>query len=311
MITDIPTPEDFERSGKHFLHTGWEKANELLDSVDSFANKSEESPSDITGYWAAVQSQLSMSLALVQQGIEQLLKARVADVSPFLLIVANPRDWPQGSQKGDIAFADFRTIDAQDLIRVHDTVVPSKLSERFKQRFDHMRRLRNSIFHTIDKRITVAASQILEATLEGCATLLPGQSWPAIRREHLAAEPVFALVPDEDNAVTYLMNRELETVVKSLSPAFVKEYLAFDTKQRRYLCYPCTVERPKWGDDDTRLALLQPNTAKSSALYCIACDRAFEVRRVACTNPDCKGNVIETEGNTCCSCGEVQDHVSK
>jgi hypothetical protein len=304
MITDIPTPSEFERSGKDFLHMGWEQAYGFLQTVKDFADPT--ASSDVESFTAAAQSQLSKSLALVQQGIEQLLKARIADVSPFLLIGASPRDWPQG----DVAFADFRTIDSQDLVRVHDTVAQSKLSDEFKQRFEQMRRLRNSIFHTVDKRIAVAATQILEVILEACASLLAGESWPGIRRDYLENDPVLMLVPDEDDSSTYQMNRELEIAIESLSPSFVKQYLGFDKKQRRYLCYPCTVERPKWGeDDDMRLAQLRPNTSDSTTLYCIACNRTFEVRRVDCTNSDCKGNVIETEDNTCCTCGEDQASV--
>ncbi len=71
MINDIPTPSDFERSGKDFLHMGWEQAYRFLQSVEDFANP--KASSDVESFRTAAQSQLSKSLALVQQGIEQLL----------------------------------------------------------------------------------------------------------------------------------------------------------------------------------------------------------------------------------------------
>lgn len=70
---------------------------------------------------------LSSSLSLVQQAIEFFLKGAIVDTSPYLLIVDEPRNWPAGCSMQDIPFANFRTLDAQDLPRVHDTVAPMPL----------------------------------------------------------------------------------------------------------------------------------------------------------------------------------------
>ena len=106
-------------------------------------------------YWASAQKPLSVALALVQQGTELLLKSRIIEVSPFLIFKGDPSLWPSGCDKQEISFSEFKTIDAQDLIRVHDTVVTSRLTEEFKNRYENLRRKRNTIMHTVDKNVCV------------------------------------------------------------------------------------------------------------------------------------------------------------
>lgn len=305
MITDIPALADFERSGKSFLNLAWDSACKLFHDFDESGIEEWDQWGDRQReFWNAAQAPLSTSLALAQQGIEQLLKARIASVSPFLLIAASPRDWPQGCNKADVAFADFRTIDAQDLIRVHDTALSPRLPEEFKQRFEQMRRLRNSIFHTVDKRITVAASHVLQVTLEACAALLLNDAWPKLRREYLSNNSDAAAYGSD--YVTYTLNRELAIVVDLFPPNFLFKYLAFNKRQRQYICYSCMIDGRDVPDYEPRLAVLRPNSATSTTLYCIACDQTTQVRRNKCKHEGCKGNVIETEDDTCCTCGENQ-----
>jgi len=50
------------------------------------------------------------------------LKAKLVAISPFLLIAGNPSEWPKVLDETGVSFSDFRAIDAQDLIKVYNTV---------------------------------------------------------------------------------------------------------------------------------------------------------------------------------------------
>ncbi len=137
LIVDVPTSKDFEITGVGFLNLAWDSVLNLAlgfdmatnamvqhgitgkSSLDDEFEMAEKQLSD--KYWEAAWHSLATAVVLAQQGTEFLLKARIAAISSFLLISRNPSDWPKGCDKRDASFADFRTIDAQDLIRAHDT----------------------------------------------------------------------------------------------------------------------------------------------------------------------------------------------
>lgn len=151
MIIDIPSAEDYRRSALNQLNLacdiGFELTRHLrgLDDLWSGDSAMEIAPE----YWKAAQPVLANGLTLVQQAQEFALKGRIAAVSPFLLISSDARDWPAHSDKKDVPFSAFRTTDAADLLRVHDTVAPAseRLPLSFRGFFDEVRRQRNVIMH--------------------------------------------------------------------------------------------------------------------------------------------------------------------
>jgi hypothetical protein len=94
------------------------------------------------------------------------LKAKIAEASPFLLISNLPKEWPKECDKIDTAFADFRTIDAQDLIRVYNAVSVVKLSKEFIMNFEEFRKTRNALFHTVDGRLEFSDKIIITYILD-------------------------------------------------------------------------------------------------------------------------------------------------
>src|SRR5260370_20541292 len=113
MITHIPTSGDYEQSALSLLNLSWETALELaiqLDEARKADNEVEEAE-----YWAASHTQLTTSISLVQQALDFQLKARIAAVSPYLLIAGPPKNWPTDCHNKDLPFADFYAIEAQDL----------------------------------------------------------------------------------------------------------------------------------------------------------------------------------------------------
>jgi len=126
MITDIPTADEFKVNGLAYLNLCWEylyavhrEKTQLEEGIDL-----DEEYSEIEKAWDThakrARQKLSVAIARGQQGSEFLLKSKIAAVSPFLLLTG---DWTRECRKIDQSFADFKTIDASDLVRAHDAVL--------------------------------------------------------------------------------------------------------------------------------------------------------------------------------------------
>lgn len=166
MITDIPNSEDFRHAGFAYLNLSWRTAIDLGLSLDeSDFDEWDEEVSVPIQYWEAAQRPLATAISLLQQGVEFLIKARIAEVSPFLLFEGSPRDWPRGCNQADTSYSAFKTIDAQDLIRAHDTVCSSRFTDDFVNTYEHLRRRRNTIMHTVDPTLRFTATEVLLSVL--------------------------------------------------------------------------------------------------------------------------------------------------
>jgi hypothetical protein len=317
MITDIPTKADFDNNAIGFLNLAWQSVlsislsrpkqpvKELSKEAtqEQHAQAEEENrrwEQDVQQYWQAVQQELATAVALVQQATEFLLKGKIAAVSPFLLVSGTPADWPRGCDRNDIPFADLKTIDAQDLIRCHDTVCTPRLTDQFKQRFEQLRRLRNSIMHTVDRRLNFTTLDGLLAILEVVEPLIGPNTWLGLREQYLSRQPNF--FPNQEDVCRCRMARETVHVIDLLQPDPVRRFFGFDKKQRRYLCPGCEQECANWQIGVT-LAQLVPNTAESSNVFCILCRESHEVIRKACGQANCRGNVVSVLSGKCLTCG--------
>jgi hypothetical protein len=304
MIIDLPTADEFITNGKAFLNLAWETVINLSMGLASYKkydhiNTEDEQKRLEEEYWRHAQHALSVGVALAQQGMEFLLKGQIASVSPYLLIAEEPSKWPSGCDKQDKSFADFKTIDAQELIRLHNTVCPSKLPESFKTEFERLRKLRNTIMHSVEKRVTFSVKDVAVAILEISEWLIGPQSWHSIRKGYFDERDNLFGVYDVNPGV--LLAQETLHVVDNLGllPSELKRFYGFDPKQRRYTCPDCRDSNLYF---TATLAQLRPNTPKSRKVYCLSCQETFKVSRKKCHEKGCKGNVIDEEGDTCLTC---------
>ncbi len=307
MITDIPNESDFKQSGLALFNHAWDSVLSLYLGLDSFEadEESEEDIAEMTRhYWGSAQTTLSTSLALVQQGTEFLLKGRISAVSPFLLLSGEPRYWPRGNNRNDVRFAEFRSIDAQDLVRVHDTISPERLSDSFKTRFEELRRLRNARMHTVDSQSSINPKDVISDILHVCDSLVRPDTWINLRRIHLENEPHTHLFGSNDD-LDYHLACEINKVIDLLDRQSIIKHFDFKKNQRRYFCYACHISTWEYGNI-ANLAQLRPNEPSSTTLHCVLCGQNSVVERRPCRHLDCRSNVIEPEDNVCLTCLEEQ-----
>jgi hypothetical protein len=320
MIFDIPSPGEFQEEGISSLNLAWGLVTSLISEFDSIESAFSEQEGDLEQvYWTAAKKNLTASISLVQQGVEFLLKGKIAEVSPFLLITGQPKEWPRSSHVQDTPFSDFKTIDAQELLRVHDTIARDRLPESFKQWYESMRRQRNTIMHTVSTTLLPTATDVVISILEAYDALVKPQSWVKARSDYLRISPTYIvenILPEMkgmgDGYRIFELASETFRVIEILEPALVKKHFGFNKKQRKYLCPACFAEIDAMdfyefdsGDTNVFSAVLRPNEPTSITLYCILCDSQYTVRRESCNNPykvECKENVIDAESNYCLSC---------
>ena len=188
MILEIPSKEDFFESAEDFLNSAWGEVIEIISEFDELFDLIDDDSlkdHDAEKYWKSAKQSLVTALALVQQSVEFFVKGRIASISPYLLISGNPSSWPKKSCSEDVDFSEFRTIDAQDLIKVHNTVYPEKLSDQFIQWNKQVRINRNKITHTVDKNIEVDPISIMDSILYVHQYFIGKHQWVNSRFKYL------------------------------------------------------------------------------------------------------------------------------
>lgn len=301
MILEVPSSTEFHDHGVDYLNIGWGTVIEILINLEDAGDYHEaESLDEITpDYLSAAERELATALSLAEQGAEFLLKSKICEVSPWLLVTRNPSEWPKGCNQKDVRFAQFRTIDAQDLIKAHDTFSKHHLAEEFKQTFDELRQQRNSVVHTVDQSMKITAAGLLEQVLIVSEHLLGAQVWLQHRMDFLERDRHTAVYPDGGN--DYRLAREFLAAVDILNPTSLKRFFNFNKRQRAYLCPSCT--RQDW-DFGGKTAQLVPNTPTSTNLHCFSCGNDFSVVREHCKRTGCKGNVYDPDFGSCLTCAQ-------
>ena len=298
MITDIPSHEDFAAYGIAYLNLAWDAAVTLLREIEDIDD--EEIRSD---YLIASQRSLAMSVNLCHQALDFLLKGRIVEISPFLLICGRSSDWPKGVDKKDISFSEFHTPDSQELIRIHNSVYPARLSQEFINSFEESRKLRNALMHTIDKRIALSARDVILNILLASETFIGDFKWPATRRNYLNSSResyIYEEGPD------YIICLEIEAVFKNLDRRDIHRFFGFDRNRRGYRC-PICYRASGYVEFNNAFAVLEPNSPNSSEIYCFVCETKSIVVRKACTKPNCRGNVVDPDWSECLTCGAVYE----
>jgi hypothetical protein len=313
MITEIPTAEEFQAAGLNQIYLAWqiiiqtchdfEQAKELAPSYI----EEEETETAAAAYWQKSQAVLANALGLIQQAMEMSLKGRIAAVSPYLLIARDPKDWPGKVDVQPVAFSEFRTLDAADLVKVHNTFAADPLNDEFKAFWDSVRRDRNKLMHSVSAK-TVDASSLIRTILTAIETLFSDVRWPQ-RLWDMHADDKYAAYGIGGEYEQNIVMGQVDTAMKLLTPAEKKRFFGFDTKRRAYVCPGCwQAANRDWQDDWPALAQLTSKTKGCTILRCIVCADTTEIERIPCHNSDCKGDVIFEDRCMTCMAEQGQPH---
>lgn len=296
MIKNIPNAIDFFTTGKGLLSYSWGIITKLLIELDDANNYLDDVQELSEDYWSLADKNLAIALTIAQQGVEFLLKGKIAEISPFLLLSESPSRWPNPNSKTGVDFSEYRTIDAQDLITVHDTVSSNQLPKEFTDKFEEMRKKRNAIMHSIDHSGVPKFIEIIESILLMHNVLFPNETFGPVRFSSLLETPDTQLGSDE--WVYNNVNLEFSLIVEKMKPAKVKRFFKIDKKRRAYFCPKCISEANHDIDFTYKLARLVDD---KDAVFCPICNMEYEITRNSCEE-GCPGNVIDLD-HRCLTCG--------
>lgn len=295
MITEIPTAQEFHDAGLNQLYLAWETATNLLRQANEKYTGSELDEVSLEEYWEKSRVTLGNAFSLIQQAMELGIKGRIAAVSPFILIAQEHRQWPME----DSPFSEFRTVDAVDLIRVHNAIATPPFDDHFRAFFDDVRRKRNRLMHSVPKDVFEPGTLILNV-LKAAEALYGAKPWSQHCLE-LEAESRIRLYDGGDNVVNDVMS-DVELALEHLQPAEAERFFGIK-KQRTYLCPSCYAKanRDYGAEDFPKMAQLRSKTPGETQLDCRLCGGTSTVERADCGNEDCKGNVLDDE-RMCLTC---------
>jgi|SRR5271165_2365248 len=191
MITEIPSPQEFAQASLDLLHLAWTIAARTLEELDASEVASwDEDGSAADAYLTSAQPELGNAVALVLPAQAMGLKGRIAKISPFLIIARDPRDWPRQCDSSDVSFADFRSADAADLIRIHDTVGDKRIAPEFASLFNMVRRRRNVLVHSVSKSERIRPPEVIRYIFQTISHLHDKVYWPRERVRYLSDSPL-------------------------------------------------------------------------------------------------------------------------
>jgi len=297
MIIDLPTSLDFKLSGLCYLNLSFSRVLRLLWHLDeSKVQAWDDDGSATSEYWEAAQEPLATAVTLLHQACEFLIKGLICEVSPYLLIFQSPNSWPSGCSTKNISFSEYRTVDAQDLVKIANTVCEKRLPEKFFTLFERLRRDRNKLTHTAKSGVVIIHVDILKDILNTYSFLVHSADWVEQRRNYLSNN-YETIVYSSDHINCYYA-WELQKVASLLSPSEVKKFFGYYKKQRAYICPACDCT------EEFKVAYLKPNKPDSVSLSCIVCGESTPVIRKSCKY--CKGNVL-SKSNVCLLCGSPNE----
>src|SRR6185369_17126617 len=112
MIVNVPTADTLHLAALGAFFDTWSLILNIATAFDEVYPPGDDWTKEKTEYLEACQYDLQSALISMQLSNELALKARIAEVSPYLLLFSNDRKLSR--KAGDIDFADLRTIDARD-----------------------------------------------------------------------------------------------------------------------------------------------------------------------------------------------------
>lgn len=315
MIKNIPTAEELRLVSLRLYFKAWADTTNIITEWAEYGQwasesqeENEESDSRVgwEQYIAAAQSDLQGIYTLIQQSQEIGLKARICEVSPFLLLKRTDVRPSEGEQN-TWDFTDFPTLDASELIRVHNMFCSTTLSKEFQTKYEEIRRGRNKISHLGIYPQNLEPLFIIDILQLHYSELYPDRRWMEDRL-HFAALGKwadFSFDGDFDER-TGLFN-ELYHLLPELRDEQFKSLMGHECNEEAYICHECC---HRAGLGDTNPYPREVPTAYRAGddrVKCVICDQASPMKRAApCPVTDCKCDwQSDQEGHQglCMRCG--------
>ena len=316
MIIEIPTAEGIESGALRLHFSAWRR---IFETIFNFTDNHPSSvdPTDQASEWKEewaehvnfCQSDLQACLALTQQSNELALKSKICSVSPYLLLLGSDLKFKQSAQ--EIRFDDLPTLDAYILPNAVISLTNENVSDKFIERYNRLRNLRNKIMHLGDASEVVDPYALLHDLIDIYVELWPDRNWINDQMEfgYMGASQYY------DDGSNYSIYSNLLSSWRSIESLLTKgefnSLFGIAKSKRRYLCSECIENAQsdcfEFRPSEMRTAYL----LDKARIKCIWCGSENDVARKDCRHNDCKGNVKlndhQTNLSMCLTCGEEEE----
>ena len=314
MIVNIPPWADLQTISLQLYFKAWDEATSVV--TDFRAVYDDEGWEEgWREYLDAAQTDLQGTYTLIQQSQEIGIKALIAQVSPFLLLKRHETR-PIAPNAMEYDFSDFPTIDAGELLRVHDTFCDRRLSEAFAVEFDKLRRGRNKIAHLGLFNQKLDPHELLSLLLLQYEELYPNRHWLPDRLD-FASKGRFSEMDFEGHwHVEAHVLQALWEVVPDLSPEQFKIVFGHAPEDERFICLDCAyaLERHTEGNEPYPADIPTAYRIRTDTVQCAMCLKEHQVKDGVCANPDCEGRTLAAHvehGDECLTCGWTPEDVQR
>lgn len=313
MIVNLPTAEALNTTSLKLYFRAWQGIVTMMHSFDQqypeeiyawFQAKSDNWSEERADYLEGDQEDLHAALSTVQQSNELALKARIAEVSPYLLLLNNEMAFSATGRH--IEFASLRTLDAVDLPKAVNTLTDTPLSSSYIQMYGQLRVQRNQYTHLGDTSIALNPGGICAAMIDQYLELWPGRPWLRDRVESTHGFEVFFDGKHWSPRQAIMFSLDYD---RALIPARrFKQLFGASKSAVRYGCHQC---QDDWAVSRNGPSLANAPSAyydpEAKAMHCLICDADFPAVLKQCANGECKGkfaavDVAQFGAEQCFSC---------
>ena len=310
MIVNVPEWQDLETISLQLYFNAWDAAVRIVEEFETAYQGVHGWEEEWTEYLAAAQTDLQAIYTLTQQSQEIGIKARIATVSPYLLL---KRHETKAFAPDQYDFTDFPTIDAGELVKVHNTFCATKLSNGFADEFDKMRRARNKIAHLGIFKEELNPKELLKLLLLQYRELYPNRKWLPDRAlfasKHRWAQSGFL---HEWSPEAETLN-ELWHYQGELDETGYVTVFGHEPSEERYICPPCgnSLDRYVGGNEPYPCDVPTAYMSGKDMVHCVLCLMESATKVGACDSDDCEGTHLSSDADykdMCLVCGVTPDH---
>jgi hypothetical protein len=313
MIINLPTAVALNTTALKLHFRAWHAIVSILHDFDQtyegaasnwLTSDGDSWTDERTEYLDAAQEDLHAILSIVQQSNELALKARIAAVSPYLLLLNNEVTF-HGNEK-DVEFSSLRTLDAVDLPKAVNTLTDNPVSSAYIQQYGQLRIQRNQYTHLGDTSIILNPVDICAKMAGQFLELWPDRPWFRDRTESTHGREQFFDGKHWSPRQEIMFMLEYD---RTLIPSEVyRKLLGVRKSAVQFGCHKCqddwAVRRNGPGIEEARTAFY--DNAKK-AMHCLICDEDFAAVAQSCPQ-ECDGSFIAPDdagfgGGQCFSCG--------
>ena len=309
MIVNIPAPDSLNHVALRLYFSAWSSLVDIRYDFDEYFQTDADWSQEWEEYLSGCQPELQAMCATIQQSNELALKARICEVSPYLLLIRNDQKFSLTPKPID--FSDLRTLDAVELPAAVNSFTPKPLSEKFVRTYDEVRSLRNKITHlgALDKPFQ--PDDLLRIMVGQYIELWPERAWLNDRVRHASETRASFFHDGKYVSAEMVVMHELPANFAFFANAEFKALFGHSKQTRRYRCHACVYEAStRYSAEDKDGWKTAYMTGDKQRVSCVMCLRQFPVVKKACHVPECKGTYMAADDEyvgTCHTCGGHPD----